>query len=295
MLILEKSCCKLAKKVNYTQPREGRLCPLIISRETPSITFVSIATGEYLQHWKRQILSARDFLHDFEGQKWILATDQIDEANDFALTNGFTNMSFSQIPSYGWPEATLFRYKIISGLKNEITTAFACYLDADMKFINEVSIHSFIKHIRPGEVTVQIHPGFYRAEGFRAIWFYLLNPKYLGKDLRTIVKYGGIGTWENSRISAAYLPRVKRKKYVCGGSWFSETKNLIKLTEVLSDRVEYDLNNNFIAKFHDESHLNWYVSEYPVNVIPPHFCVELSYPNLGFAEKFIEAVNKNSN
>jgi hypothetical protein len=66
------------------------------------------------------------------------------------------------IPAYEWPFATLYRYKIITENRKEITGGHVFYSDVDMKFISKVG----------GEIlnplTSVYHPGFFRREKYYA-------------------------------------------------------------------------------------------------------------------------------
>jgi len=62
----------------------------------------------------------------------------------------------------------------------------------------------------------------------------------------------------------------------------------------LSARIEQDLSRNVIARFHDESHINWFAATYKINLLRPDLCFDSSYPNLKGIAPRILAVDKNS-
>jgi hypothetical protein len=91
------------------------------------------------------------------------------------------------------------------------------------------------------------------------------------------------------------VPAYKRRHYVHGAVWFGETQALVEMCSILSDRVREDLKNNFVAKWHDESHLNWYFSNFKVTLLDNRFSYVSAYPLLSNMASYIETVPKNSN
>jgi hypothetical protein len=257
------------------------------------ITFFSIATGNYLNYWKDLIISGNKFLSDFEDSQWLLATDNVKDISNFIADSNFNNVEVISIPSYGWPDASLLRYEVISQNSNRIRSKYSVYLDADMRFKTTIEIDEFISRISKGVMTLQVHPGYYRPTGLKNTLFYLGNPKFIFKDILIRIKNGGLGTWESDRKSLAFVARRMREFYYCGGCWFGETKVFLEMCELLSENVRHDLRNGLVARFHDESHLNSFASMEKVRRIPPIFCFDPTYPNLTFSSKYLEAVNKN--
>ena len=117
--------------------------------------------------------------------------------------------------------------------------------------------------------------------------------KFILKDLRDFLHIGGLGSWERNPDSLAFVPRNARKNYVCGGCWFGSKKEVLEMCKMLCDRVKQDLQKNKIAKFHDESHLNWFATHFPFELESSEFCFDPSYPQLKRIQPLIEAVNKN--
>jgi hypothetical protein len=145
-----------------------------------------------------------------------------------------------------------------------------------------------------GKVSLVSHPGFYRSKGFVLLKFYLLNPKYLARDLILKVKIGGMGSWETNKNSMAYVQRSERKNYVCGGIWFGPNRSIKEMNEILAFRVNQDESRNVMAKWHDESHLNNFATNSDVNVLSPELCFDPNYKNLVGLRELVRAVDKNA-
>jgi hypothetical protein len=108
------------------------------------------------------------------------------------------------------------------------------------------------------------------------------------RDVKSILKEGGLGSWESNRRSLAYVERQYRRRYVCGGSWGGNRDLFLEFSRIISDRVDIDYQTGVIARFHDESHINWYAANFDYKLLTP------SYENLKGESMKIIAVNKNS-
>lgn len=67
----------------------------------------------------------------------------------------------------------------------------------------------------------------------------------------------------------------------------------VDLCAELSRRTRADLDNDIIAVWHDESHLNWYASRHETTLLDSSYCYALGLPGLQDLEPVIIAVDKN--
>ncbi|MBA3953880.1 hypothetical protein H0X48_00970 [Candidatus Dependentiae bacterium] len=142
-----------------------------------------------------------------------------------------------------WPEITLKRfenYYNAQSLLSKMDYIFAS--DVDMLFVNDVD-ESIL-----GERVSTRHPYFLDEN----------RQKY---------------TYEDNPISAAYIDPRQGKYYFAGGFYGGSYKEFIKMVKILTDNINKDLQHNFIAVWHDESHLNRYFVDYlPTVILPASYC-----------------------
>ena len=133
------------------------------------------------------------------------------------------------------------------------------YCDADMSFVNDVGDEIL------GDLVVTTHPRM--AMGLQ-------------------------GTFEENSVSTAFVPKEKRGNYFAGGFNGGKSEFFLKMSEHIKNNVNKDFLSNIIAVWHDESHLNKYMTENaPTVVLTPSYCYPESW-NLPF-EKKILALDKN--
>lgn len=258
----------------------------------PRAIVVSIATNGYLKYWKKQVTSLDEFIDD--AVPWIvyIFTDEVREAKQHAKSLNNLEVRTVEVPTYKWPDATLFRYHLIASLKPAIAEQdLVIYLDADMQVVRPLEINEFLETC-DGQVCLVRHPGFFRPQGLSLLQLYLLKPKLLLGDLHTLIKFGGLGTWETRIRSNAYVSRSKRENYYCGGIWWGPARKIIDMTETLSKRIEGDQARELIATWHDESHLNWWASTNPHSVGSTEYCYAPGYSWLSTLSPKVIAVEK---
>ena len=198
-----------------------------------------------------------------------------------------------QIPSYGWPDATIKRYELILKNSHEILGNYVAYIDADMR-IEDDFVPEFVNNSRNGRMVLVAHPGYWRPKGKLRIALYSKNPTILARDIWRHLKVGGIGSWETSKDSTAFVARNKRKTYVCGGFWGGPRDLVIKMCTELEQLINIDALNGVMAIWHDESHLNAWLSRHEATICNPSFCFDSRYKNLDSLQPHISAVLKTS-
>lgn len=198
-----------------------------------------------------------------------------------------------------WPEATLLRYEAYQPISHEVSSGadFVAHIDADM-LVNGRLSNSLFRKLRNREVAFALHPGWYRPKNpiSRAI-YYLRASERRVSDRRVVEENGGLGHWEISKKSRAFVPLNRRADYVCGGFWIAKANFFPQLVENLAQRIQIDLENNVIARWHDESHVNAWCSENPAKrkILGPQYCFSRGNSNLFGKKNVIEAVRKGKN
>ena len=256
-------------------------------------TFLSIATGKYTDYLIASIQSYRS-LRIRTHIQWVIFTDDVTGMMAILKNGEYMHFTFVEVASLGWPDATLRRYELISSAKTHILGDTLVYLDADMRFVDRPTF------MEPGwkatsSLVLTLHPGYYFANKIALLQVAYRSPKSFLKFMKVRLAEGGFGTWERRRTSLAFVPKFDRRKYVCGGIWFGERHRILDLCEELSQRTRIDTSLNVVARFHDESHLNWYLAcNSDIQLLPPENCFAEGYVNLTNLRARIIAVEKNS-
>lgn len=183
--------------------------------------------------------------------KYFLPNQQVDVnlfTDEIQVLNSTSRVFVHQhiIPSYKFPEATLFRFKIFHEYREFLSNYdFLLYMDVDMRIENVIS-----EDIFQGDLVAVIHPGFYASGG-----------------------WGSNGVHE---LSTAFVPKEDRQNYVAGGVQGGESSYYLKACEELSFNIETDAARGILAEWHDESHWNHYIRKRNIGSIlylTPIYCM----------------------
>jgi hypothetical protein len=260
--------------------------------EMHSLGILTVATNIYIKYWREMALSLDPYVNPGHRVVLHVFTNQIEEVASIRAELKNLNVVAHEIPNYKWPEATLLRYKIFSEAADEIPEEILMHLDADM-LINKSPLEVIFNASRNNSICLVSHPGYWRPIGLisRAN-FYQKNFSLLLRDIQMFLVVGGLGSWERNRISTAFVRRKDRRNYVCGGTWFGQRHHFLIMVSELSQSVNADLEQNIIAIWHDESHLNSWASKNKHLTLTPEFCHVESYPQLKDLIATITAVDK---
>lgn len=259
--------------------------------EIVSLDVVTIATNEYLDYWMNQARSIEQHWGSSLKLTLHVFTNRVSEALTFAQALTGVEVTVHEIPGWGWPEASSYRYKFISSNQSELKSEYLMHLDADMLVVGPISKQELLSPLRNGIVLVR-HPGYYRPNSVAKASFYSMNPTRIVLDLWTKLALGGLGAWETDQSSQAAVPRKLRKKYFCGAIWWGERHAVLKLCDELDERSSADEKNNIEARWNDESHLNWWASYSDHGICDPSFCFAEGYPQLNRLSPIIVALEK---
>lgn len=218
-------------------------------------------------------------------------TDQPEEASAFESSLSRSRIVPITTPSLGWPDATLLRYELFHESWDQVQGDVVIHLDADMYFVSEAKLDPDPSGWKGGIALVR-HPGYRRPRGFKRLKLYLSHPKMLGGDLKLWLRLGALGSWETSKDSQAYVSRNKRLSYVCGGTWMGLREPLGTMISELANRTRSDLHHGIVARWHDESHLNWFASIHTHELMDSEKCFAQGYSNLEDLTPEIIAVDK---
>ncbi len=260
---------------------------------------VSVATGMYLDYWKSLFQSYLRVYSDSTNQlDFVLFTDRTPDAEQWI--SAFDKEQVLVVPTQPepWPQASMNRYFVYREHRQKLIHRGLplIHLDADMAFERQIS-EELLASLTGIELALVEHPGFFRRhnwfEVFRSLPVRLVTKHLLG-DIVQILRQGGIGAWERSRTSAAFVSWKKRRTYVCGGVWFASPQRFEELVSDMCERILEDQRNGVTALWHDESHLNaWFVdNESTTRLLDPSFCYASGFPHLLGIKPTILAVEK---
>jgi hypothetical protein len=266
-----------------------------IIKKPINVGLVMISTNNYLKFWKDCVTSVEKYcFYDSESITIHLFTDKVEEAENWSKNElKRIRLVTYKIPSWGWPEVTLYRYKFICEAGRKLSQDLLMYLDSDMIVKKSLSLGKILPQLGDN-LGVVLHPGFFRPTDYS----YIRNV-FKDKGLRGLLfrKYfrrePGFGSWETNRKSTAFVPRRSRKVYFHGAIWFAKNEVFKEVSKILQTNVDRDLENKYIAVWHDESHLNWYTSTYPnIAIFTPELSGFEPYLYLRGLETYIETRSK---
>lgn len=253
----------------------------------------SIAIGNlYAEYWQSLAKSVDEHWGASLDVTMYVLTDQAPLLLQPNL--GFSGIRYKALPvaTLGWPEATLLRFALMEQYGNIVEENLVLYLDADM-LVHSLPDRKLFEDAKKYGAVMFEHPGYFRPQSpLGLLAFYASSPWRIVMDLAKILLEGGLGEWEKRRQSAAFTPRKYRKQYLCGGGWVATKLNMLNLVSELAATIRVDIENGFIARWHDESHLNARHARKPFHTMPPEYCFSNRMGNLRGVSPIIEAVEK---
>jgi len=219
-------------------------------------------------------------------------SDYYDNCEKYFLPNSnktyfcFTDADFEgEVPSNikvvyteheSWPNPTLKRFHtILKEKQSYYDLDYLIYLDSDM-LVNEIILEDEILH--DSDFIGVHHPGFYKKDQMMP--------------------------YERRKNSEAYVD-IQGEIYWQGCLWGGKANSVIELCEILSNRIDKDLEKNIIAEWHDESHLNKFFLEniLKVKTLQPEYAFPevydtdqdriINYPNIDSKKRKIIHLLKN--
>jgi hypothetical protein len=255
------------------------------------IDIVSIATNGYTRYWLKMVESFVQNNKAFKRVVIHLITDDPDFVALSAPKKPWLKYATYSVGSEPWPYPTLLRYRYISEVFNEIETDNFMYIDSDMLFHPGFD-SELARAFANNDLNFVAHPGYWQSDTKNRIELNSVSFRSIIAKSRRKLVLGSQGAWETRQASSAFVPRKDRKNYICGGVWFGNRESIRVMIHELEKSTDMDLENGIIAKWHDESHINRWYSEFGGNLLKPDFCFDPTYPNLANLKPKIEAVNK---
>lgn len=171
-----------------------------------------------------------------------------------------------------WPFITLKRFEIINNAKKELNEFdVIVFMDADTLVVDRVTEEDFFDNMNLFGVHHPCH--------------YMKMPPHNEPP----------GAFETNPESTAFTDDYST--YFQGCFWGGKVPLVFDLIDQLEGNVNIDLDNNIIAVWHDESHLNAYFAKHKDNV--KVFGPEYAYPEVfsqycDFTPKIVHLAKNNS-
>lgn len=197
------------------------------------IAVLYICTGRYSDFWPSFFASAQRFLCAPIEKHYFVFSDK----SDF-LRLPLECVKFNRIPNEPWPRGTLLRFHYFAPISSELERYdLVIFCNSNMVFVQAIEAEELMPNLADEEgIFVTLHPG------------------YVNRSRESF-------PYENTQPeSAAYLPPGSGDVYVCGGFNGGSGPAYSKMILTLRDRIEADLTRGTVARWHDESHLNHFVS-----------------------------------
>lgn len=213
------------------------------------IAILYICTGKYDVFWRDFYISCEKYFLPNSDKKYFVFTD----AEELYAANENAGIYKIYQKRLGWPYDTLMRFELFSHIEDElIKFDYVFFFNANVLFLRTVNEEELLNDEK--ELFVVAHPGWTKCS------------KYFLP-------------YERNKKSTAYIPYGKGSQYFMGGVNGGTSASYIKLIKTLKRNIQTDLDNHYIAKWHDESHLNRYMIDIQnYRILSPSF---------GYPEKWV--------
>ena len=232
-----------------------------------SIAICFIGTGQYLNFLPKYYEKIHKNFLPNTNKTFLVFTDG---EGDFP-----EDVKYYHQEHLDWPYITLNRFEIIDKARDEIKKHdWFVFLDADTLVVNSVAEDEFFTD----------KPLF----GVHHPCHYLKFPPHTEHP----------GAFETHPLSEAAIDETyDTSVYYQGCLWGGKVPEVLDLIENLKNAIQRDTDNNIIAVWHDESHLNKYFIDHKdkVNTLGPQY----AYPELfsdycDFEPKIVHLAKNNS-
>ncbi len=202
------------------------------------IAILYICTGKYNIFWEGFYKSSEQYFLTNHTKEYFVFTDK-----DIRPVNERVHKISQE--KLGWPYDTLMRFKMFSNIKDKLLFFdYIFFINANMRFLQPVN-----EEVLPSEeegLLMVKHPGFYNKS--RLEFTYEKNPK-----------------------SSAFISSNEGKYYYMGGFNGGVSSSYLKLIHILKTNIDKDLENDIVALWHDESHLNKYMLNKKAKILEPSY------------------------
>jgi hypothetical protein len=208
-----------------------------------SIAVLYIATGPYSVFWSDFYITSEKYFIPPLKKHYFVFTDDDSIISSENVSKIFKN-------SEGFPKDSLFRFRMFESINGDLMNFnYVFFFNSNMIFKEEIGTDFLPKDndVDKGLIGI-LHPGHANRSFF---WY----------------------PYDRNRKSTAFIPFNKKEsyRYFMGGVNGGVLNRYLELIEICSKSIDEDLRNNYIARYHDESHLNHYFHYRGCKVLGPEF------------------------
>jgi hypothetical protein len=196
-----------------------------------NVGILYIAIGRYNVLFKEFYISSEKYFLPGCKKKYFVFTDSIDYFTENFRSN---NIVLVKTKNLTWPFSTLLRYKLF--YENRIifdNISHLIFCNAKLKFLDYIFLDNIFSN---KSLFATLHPGYYN---------------------KTPLKF----PYDNNPHSSAFLTKLPSSIYVCGGFNGGLKEEFLSLSYSINNSIQADLKKNYIAIWHDESHLNKFLAD----------------------------------
>ena len=205
------------------------------------IGILYICTGKYDIFWNGFYKSAEKYLLPNTEKHYFVFTD----SEQIQSSNKIHKIYQQQL---GWPKDTLMRFHLFLNIEKDLKQMdFLFFFNANYTFVKSITENEILPTEKDNFLIGQIHPVAYHKN-------------------RTDFNY------EANAVSTAFVEADKGSYYFAGGLIGGRTVEFIRMCYQLKNNIDKDFQNNIIAIWHDESHINKFFSETEPKKLHPGFC-----------------------
>ena len=214
----------------------GVLCyrPPLFAKD---IAVLYIMTNRYTVFWKDFYNSAEKNFLPYHNKHYFVFTDD----EKIPLPKNATRLKAKY---KDFPDVTLKRYEMFLEIEDQLKKYdYVYFFNANALFLQPINEEIFPSE-KQGLMVVH-HPAFWKQ-------LYL-------------------ATYERNPKSTAYIPYGQEKYYVQGSFNGGHINAFINMSKECAKNVQLDEQNNIMAIWHDESHLNKYIQDKEPLIMTPQY------------------------
>lgn len=221
------------------------------------VAILYICTGKYDVFWKEFFESYEEYFLPDTLKEYFVFTD----AEKLYREDDCDRIHRIYQQRLGWPDDTLMRYHMFETILDRLALFdYIFFMNANCKCVTRIKEEEFLPVAK--DIVVVQHPGAYQ-----------MKPRQF--------------TYDRNPRSTAYIKRGQGQYYICGGINGGKADAYMELIKKLKRNIDIDKENNVVARWHDESHINRYILDHDNwMMLSPSYCYAEGW-NLPFETKIL--------